>query len=119
MESVILSLTIVVGLGGLIMIGVLLNMIRRGDYSGLTGNRPRVDVSQRNARTAAPSVARQTSIRSEARTARPTRVKDLATLLLLRREPEVAHFSEDPLELTDVQKKKVAEDLAEIRKRAG
>jgi hypothetical protein len=107
MQNLIWIVTVLIALGGLVLICLLLNMLRTGDYSALVGN-----TGQRSARAQS-----QATLTLAATT---TTFADLADVLLLRREPEVAHFSEDPLELTDeVQKKKVAEDLAKIRKRAG
>jgi len=111
MQALIWILTVLIALGGLVLICLLLNMVRTGNYSALVGN-----TGQRSARGGAHTQSHATLTPS----ARTTTFADLADVLLLRRAPEVAHFSEDPLELTDeAEKNKVAEDLVKIRKRAG
>jgi len=105
MQTLIWIVTLLIALGALILICLLLNMVRTGDYSALVGSNP--GAGQRNENV-------------QSRPAPASTFGDLADILLLRREPEVAHFSEDPLELTDgAQRKKISEDLVKIRKRAG
>ena len=112
MEFATSIITGVLVVGGVVLIGLLLKMIVTGNYSWLANEPMRKEITQRRARAqsqATPTMAATT-----------TTFADLADVLLLRRKPAVAHFSEDPLELTDeAEKNKVAEDLAKIRKRAG
>lgn len=112
MEFATSIITGILVVGGVVFIGLLLKMIVTGNYFLLADEPTRKLISRR--RSHAQSQATLT------RAATTTTFADLGDLLLLRRAPAVHHFSEDPLELTDEgQKKKVAKDLAEIRKRAG
>jgi hypothetical protein len=104
MESATSIITYVLVVGGVVLIGLLVKMIVTGNYALLVDEPTRKDMVQRRSRTQAPRPPAATT----------TIFADLADVLLLRRKPAVAHFSEDPLELTDEEQEKVAEDLAKM-----
>jgi hypothetical protein len=65
MESLIRILTAIVALGGLAMVGVLLNMLRIGDYSALVGDGREFD--QTSAQTEPQSASNPTRARAKPR----------------------------------------------------
>lgn len=100
-----LTLTAIFSLGGLIMIGFLVNMIRTGDYSSLVGDGTKLD--QTSAQTEPQSASNPTRARAKLRTARP-----------MEQAPAVTGFAKETADFEDeLDRIQTGERFRAIRKR--